>query len=654
MIKRFLLIAAAVLMAAMGQANAGGGHSVARVWNEALLEAIRLDLARPTVHARNLYHSSAAMWDGWAAYDGQAEGLFFTEKHFAFDRETARNETISYAVFRLLNHRFADSPNSAISLANFESTLISLGHDPAVTTIAGDSPAAVGNRIAALLIAHGAGDGSNEQNDYANEYYEPINPPLLPDFPGNPDILDPNRWQPLALDFFIDQSGNIIVGGYPDFLSPEWGQLPPFAMTSADRTDYQRDGFSYEVYHDPGPPPHIGGVGDDDYKQGFAQVVHWSGLLDPSDGQMIDISPAARGNNNLGTNDGVGYASNPVTGAPYTPQWVPAGDYYRVLAEFWADGPDSETPPGHWYTIANYVSDHPSVVKAIGGGGEVVSDLEWDVKLYLALGGAMHDAAIAAWGVKGWYDYIRPVSAIRYMCDLGQSSDPSGDSYHPQGMPLTPGSIELITVDSAGPGGIHEHLAGPGGENIGQVAVNAWRGPDYIVDPDTDVAGVGWILCGDWWPYQRPTFVTPPFAGYVSGHSTYSRAAAEVMTRFTGSQYFPGGMGEFDAPANEFLVFEDGPSVDITLQWASYQDAADECSLSRIYGGIHPPADDIPGRLMGYQIGIDAMDRAMELYRGLEPQPIPSLNSWGLLVMVIGTMSLGMLVVRTSRHRYNG
>ena len=100
----------------------------------------------------------------------------------------------------------------------------------------------------------------------------------------------------------------------------------------------------------------------------------------------------------------------------------------------------------------------------------------------------------------------------------------------------------------------------------------------------------------NWWPYQRPSFVTPPFAGYVSGHSTYSRAAAEVLTALTGDPYFPGGMSGFPIPANEFLVFEHGPSVDMVMQCATYRDAADQCSLSRIWGGIHPPADDIPGR----------------------------------------------------------
>ncbi len=350
----------------------------------------------------------------------------------------------------------------------------------------------------------------------------------------------------------------------------------------------------------------IGGVGDDDYRSGFEQVIEWSGHLDPTDGVMIDISPNARGNNTLGTNDGSGHVLNPATSQPYTPQIVPAGDYYRVLAEFWADGPDSETPPGHWFTIVNYVSDHPLLVKRIAGVGPLVDDLEWDVKLYLALAGAVHDSAVAAWGAKGWYDYIRPISAIRYMADHGQSSDPDLPFYHPRGMRLKPGVIEALTQETTAPGGRHAHLAGLQGRNLGKIAIWAWRGPDYISDPETTTADVGWILAENWWPYQRPTFVTPPFAGYVSGHSTFSRAAAEMMTLFTGDAFFPGGLGEFLAPHNEFLVFEDGPSVDVRLQWATYRDASDETSISRIYGGIHPTADDIPGRLMGGQIGKDA------------------------------------------------
>jgi hypothetical protein len=110
--------------------------------------------------------------------------------------------------------------------------------------------------------------------------------------------------------------------------------------------------------------------------------------------------------------------------------------------------------------------------------------------------------------------------------------------------------------------------------------------------------------------------VSPTVGGIPTGHSTYSRAAAELLTLLTGSPYFPGGLAEFHAPKNEFLVFEEGPSEDIVLQWATYQDASDQTSLSRIWGGIHPPIDDIPGRIIGHDVGINAFYCAEKLFHG--------------------------------------
>ena len=218
----------------------------------------------------------------------------------------------------------------------------------------------------------------------------------------------------------------------------------------------------------------------------------------------------------------------------------------------------------------------------------------------------MHDAAVTAWGIKGWYDYVRPISSLRAMADSGQSSVPNGTSYHMDGIPLEPGYIEVVETSDA--------LAGEDDEHVGKIKFLSWKGPTFITDPNVDEAGVDWILAENWWPYQRPTFVTPPFAGYISGHSTYSRSAAEVLTALTGDAYFPGGMSGFEVKANEFLVFEEGPSVDMTLQWATYRDASDQCSLSRIWGGIHPPADDIPGRLIGITIGTNAFNLAEKYF----------------------------------------
>lgn len=647
----FLIITAVLLGACGSSSSSGGGGpdgfvptadlrspSVARQWNEVLLDSIRDDFARPTVHARNLWHISAASYDAWAAYDQDASTYLLGRQLDGFacdldafvppqDIHPAREEAISYAVYRLILHRFVNSPGAQDIADAANAQMAALGFDTSIETrnYASGSPAELGNYIADCYIQFGMQDGANEANDYANIAYTPVNPPVEPELPGNPDIVDLDRWQPISLSLFIDQSGNPIADE-PEFLSPEWGQVTPFSLTDADKTTYQRDGFDYEVYFDPGMPPTSAGPLSAEYKWGFSLVSIWSSHLDQSDGVMMDISPASLGNiqqypANVGEYpqfydllDGgdasVGYTTNPVTGAAYMPQMVPRGDYARVLAEFWADGPDSETPPGHWFVILNEVNDHPDLVKRFNGVGEELGPLEWDVKAYFALGGAMHDSAIAAWGIKGWYDYLRPLSAIRAMADRGQSSDPSLPSYSVDGIPLEPGYVELVAAG--------DPLAGAMNEHVGKIKLYAWRGPDYVNNPFVDQAGVDWILAENWWPYQRPSFVTPPFAGYVSGHSTYSRAGAEVLTALTGSAYFPGGMSGFEITANEFLVFEEGPSVDMTLQWATYRDASDQCSLSRIWGGIHPPADDIPGRLIGEKIGVNAFALAEGYFNGTQ------------------------------------
>ena len=174
---------------------------------------------------------------------------------------------------------------------------------------------------------------------------------------------------------------------------------------------------------------------------------------------------------------------------------------------------------------------------------------------------------------------------------MGQSSNPALSPYNPNGLPLITNLIELVTVDSAAFGGRHQGLT------PGKIAVRAW--PGVPANPATH-SGVKWIHGVAWSTYQRPTFVTPPFPGYISGHSTFSRSAAEVLTGITGSRYFPGGLGTFSGYT---LGFEQGPSVPMTLQWATYFDAADEAGISRIWGGIHPPVDNLVGRRVGSQVG---------------------------------------------------
>lgn len=616
-----LVVTVCALQVATSDLNA---QSVARQWNEALLDAIRIDFPAPTVHSRNLFHTSAAMYDAWAAFDDIAEGHFYTTKETAANVAAARDEAISYAAYRVLSARYQLAVNPTASQAIFDGVMNSLGYDPAITTTTGTTSAAIGNRIADLILTQCLNDGSNEANDYQDSTgYLPVNGPMLVDFPSvvpsnSPPLSDPNRWQPLFIDSAVTQNGQI-GSDLQEYIGPHWGAVTTFAMSSASGPHSWSD-------IDPGPPPILGGVGDQEYRDDTMLVVNYSNSLDPNQGPgaaTINISPSVSGNRPLGTHNDQGYAVNPSTGQPYADNFALAADYGRILAEFWADGPNSETPPGHWNVIANTVSDDPLLEKRIGGIGPIVDDLEWDVKLYLTLNGAAHDSAIAAWGVKREYDYVRPITKIRYQGGLGQSSDPNMESYHPDGLPLIPGVVELITPESIlVPGGKHENVYDNVNQDengnfllnyrkielLGKVAIKTWN--HEPADTENEVSGIEWILAENWVPFQNDNFVTPAFAAYVSGHSTFSRAAAEVMTQITGDPYFPGGLGE-KVFTTQFLEFEDGPTQTVTLQWASYYDAADEAGISRLWGGIHIPADDFAGRIMGSAIGVDAYQFAV-------------------------------------------
>jgi len=574
--------------------------SIARRWNEQIIYAIRRDLPRPPVHSRNLYHLSAAMWDAWAAYDATADGVFVDEEHDADDVDAARREAMSYAAYRVLQHRYSaalavGAPVTQDCLTKFMNVL---GYDPTDETTTGDSPRALGNRIGKAVLAASLDDGSNEANNYADTTgWTSLNPPLRVEDPTL-DVDDPSIWQPLNLSESETQNGIPIGAGVQGYIGSNWNDVTPFAMTRAS------PGLPF---HDPGPSPLFE---DADMNRWVLDILRKHAALDPKLAATIDISPGAYGNNSLGSNDGHGHPVNPVTGQPYEANVVKLGDFARVLAEFWADGPKSETPPGHWNVLANEVTDSAGFARKLHGEGDALDPLAWDVKMYLAINGAVHDAAITAWGIKRLYLGPRPITLIRWKAKLGQSSDDSLPHYHPDGLPLEPGLVELITAQSSAPGERHAHLA----RYQGELAVLSWRGEPG--DRAHETAGVAWMRAIDWLPYQRRTFVTPAFPGFISGHSTFSRAAAQALADLTGSEYFPGGLGEVTFPANNYLVFEDGPTQDITLQWATYYDAADQAGQSRLWGGIHIEPDDFIGRALGSLVGHDAYLKARTYFEG--------------------------------------
>ena len=584
--------------------------SIARQWNEAMLDASRINFPDPPIVARNFYHVSAALWDAFWPYQPEgwthAQPLFHREDlvfaQIEGIRESAQAESMSFAAYRVASKRFENAFNSAAIQLALRDLMLQLGYDPDDTTLEGSSPAAVGNRIAQAILLAGLADGSNEANAYADTSgYAPVNQPIVFGQSGT-IVADPNRWQPLNLARSVTKNGIEIGPEIQTFLAPHWNRVTPFAL--------QKPTVS-SILIDPGQPPLFGSETQADYIAQAVQVIRASSVLDPSDGVTFDASPGAPLQNNpFLTHDGQGHPLNPATGLPYAPNIVKRGDYFRLASEFWSDGPGIEGPPGVWNMVHNEVTDDPRFVRRLGGVGPILSPLEWDVHAYLALTGAIHDSAIAAWAVKAKYDSARPITMIRHLAGLGQSSDPGSPRYHTSGLPLVPGLIELVTPESAAPGQRHAHLA----EHLDQIALYAWRGGPP--DPRSDVSGAGWILGADWVPYHLRTFPTPAFAGYVSGHSTFSRAGAEVMSLLTGSPYFPGGLKEYHFQQGEVLQVEYGPSEDVTFQVATYYDAADLTGLARIYCGVHIAADDFPGRQIGARAGADAYLKMLALRQG--------------------------------------
>ncbi|MBL9139720.1 MAG: vanadium-dependent haloperoxidase [Verrucomicrobiales bacterium] len=614
----FAIAALVLRSAALPSASAAEGQSIARTWNERALGAIRNDTPHPPAQARNLFSLSVCMYDAWAAYDATAVGYVYRGKHTANDVASARREAISYAAFRILNERHVYSRTASNTLAANLSLMTSLGYDPSNVSRDVSTPAGLGNSIYDAVSQWFLNDGARQTNGTpypaanppvaypdapaAQGGYNYINPPLATALPGIDDgngkgAVDINRWQRLQVVNAVDQNG-FPQGPIQNYLGAQWLGVRPFALARTDST---------KPWFDPGPPPLFGTASHAEFISNIVVVIDRASQLTPDDGVIIDISPGAFGNNSLGANDGKGHPINPVTGQPYAPNMVKRGDFARVLTEFWADGPSSETPPGHWNTVANDMSEHPAFERRIGGTGAVVDELEWDVKLYFALNGAVHDAACTAWSIKRFYDGWRPISAIRYAGLLGQSSDSKLPAYNPNGLPLITNLIELVTPASIASG---RHA----GLTAGKVAVRCW--PGQPPNPASSYQGVKWMLAENWTTYQKTNFVSPAFPGYVSGHSTFSRSAAEVLTGITGSPFFPGGMGTYSVPADTGLVNEKGPSQPVQLQWGTYYDAADQAGISRIWGGIHPPADDFAGRRAGALAGKAAWALAQKYWDG--------------------------------------
>jgi Na+-transporting NADH:ubiquinone oxidoreductase subunit NqrB len=255
------------------------GRSVARLWDETAVLALREGGASTPVQARDLFDLSAAMWDAWAAYDPQARGYFFTEKASAADVQSAREAAISYAAYRLLVWRASFGSDLGRTFELLTAPLRSLCYTPDFTGTAGDSPAALGNRIAAAAIASGRRDGSLEALHYVDASYVPMNGPLVVSEAGS-TVHDPTFWQPLALGRITPHGLASIPAKIQTFADAQWGRVRGFALPPSSK----------RLTFDPGPPP-FGDPSTASYKQAAVDVIRaTAGRRAPT---STDASPLA-------------------------------------------------------------------------------------------------------------------------------------------------------------------------------------------------------------------------------------------------------------------------------------------------------------------------------------------------------------------------
>ena len=350
-------------------------------WDEQLLETIRNGVHPrfhgPTVVARALAILHTATYDAWAAYDDRAvdsrlrlqdPGLRATEVTLG-----NKEKAISYAAYQVLINLFPSQTAiyDGYMTRSKDASLPGLGYVDFATEVDDDTPATpagIGNLAAWAVLSARANDDSRQT---LNDSGTPTNPaddtvtypsPCLATEPlcYNPDntntwnnISSPGLWQPLCVPTDPTLPPTPGTGSCPSPgynvqapLTPQWQNVDPFGPL-------REDNHYPELFQLPGPP------------------TGWS-----------EVDLALRDTTNL-------------------------SEVQKAKADYWADGPRSEFPPGHWAVFAQALS------RMRKGTLGQEAWLDQDAKLFFALGNALMDASISSWAAKYQFDSWRPISAIR-------------------------------------------------------------------------------------------------------------------------------------------------------------------------------------------------------------------------------------------------
>jgi hypothetical protein len=328
-------------------------------WNERLLESIRANPSRtgPTVSARAVGVLHTATYDAWAAYDAvavdtrQRLSTDPTPRRPAAERTLANKEkAISYAAYRVLLNLF---PQRA---SDFSSYMESRDYDPNDASTDPTTPQGVGNLAAKLVLDYRTTDGSNQ-----TLVTDPVTgKPVGVSYPNNTnyqptnkwnDVVDPTKWQQLCV---------LTLTGMAN-------KMPPIPTDSCAAPNY--------TLQNPATPqwPNVKPFGPLDPVTHYPKLFQLPG---PPSG-TADVAQELKDSSNL-------------------------SETQKARADYWADGPSSEFPPGHWAVVGQAMS---RIRK---------NTLDQDAKMFFGLGSALMDASIASWAAKYQYDSVRPVTAIRH------------------------------------------------------------------------------------------------------------------------------------------------------------------------------------------------------------------------------------------------
>jgi hypothetical protein len=342
----------ALLLTLMVALPLAGNASVVSDWNKVALAEVRLAKQGPPTVARSLAIAHTCMYDTWASYSEKALGAVVggTMRRPVIERHDAnRKEAISHAAYGCLLNVFP-SGETRLRVA-----MTAMGYNPDNLSLDPNTPAGLGNSVAVAVIASRQNDGSNQYGDLAPGAYKDYtgyvaqNAPLPYCSPQwlacSPLVInDEYKWQPLYNDLGVLQT----------FIAPHWERVKPFALTSADQFDELP---SLKIL------PSIQRDNPTRFKANVDLVLKYSQELTPE---------------------------------------------RKLIVEYWADGPASEFPPGHWGLFAQFVSqrDKHSIGK--------------DAKMFFAMHNASFDAGIAAWHLKRKFEGVRPITAVRFF-KQGQS-----------------------------------------------------------------------------------------------------------------------------------------------------------------------------------------------------------------------------------------